>query len=276
MQTTEVTLSHIVADLAAEGDELYAVLKDMDTGFWTEVSSFKAWTVWDVVAHLHMADKMALASLQGESEFHRFMHTLGSGNLREVADKWLKQGRDHSPTGPEMLTIWRETFVALCTALGNADPEARYTWVGPSMKAKMMATARLMETWAHGWEVYDLMKLPRQQHERLHHIATIGIRTFAWTFNNRSLPVPEPQPYVELTSPGGDLWQWNERDPANMVRGSANDFCQVVTQVRNVADTELEVVGDIAQAWMQIAQCFAGPPEDPPAPGTRVPAPELP
>jgi hypothetical protein len=53
------------------------------------------------------------------------------------------------------------------------------------------------------------------------------------------------------------------------VRGDALEFCQVVTQTRNVADTALEVVGDVATRWMSIAQCFAGGPVDPPKPGER-------
>jgi hypothetical protein len=43
----------------------------------------------------------------------------------------------------------------------------------------------------------------------------------------------------------------------------------VVTQVRNIADTQLSVTGEAARRWMAIAQCFAGPPNDPPAKGAR-------
>jgi hypothetical protein len=43
----------------------------------------------------------------------------------------------------------------------------------------------------------------------------------------------------------------------------------VVTQVRNIADTKLRVIGETATSWMSIAQCFAGPPENPPPPGSR-------
>jgi hypothetical protein len=43
----------------------------------------------------------------------------------------------------------------------------------------------------------------------------------------------------------------------------------VVTQTRNLADTDLAVTGGIALQWLERAQCFAGPPEQPPAPGTR-------
>ena len=44
----------------------------------------------------------------------------------------------------------------------------------------------------------------------------------------------------------------------------------VVTQGCNIADTPLEVVGEIATRWMSIAQCFAGGPVDPPKPGERT------
>jgi len=69
--------------------------------------------------------------------------------------------------------------------------------------------------------------------------------------------------------PSGAVWAWGPPEADNFVEGSAVEFCQVVTQVRNVADTALRVVGATATQWMAIAQCFAGPPEDPPAPGSR-------
>ena len=39
--------------------------------------------------------------------------------------------------------------------------------------------------------------------------------------------------------------------------------------MRNIKDVNLDVVGNDANEWMSIAQCFAGPAEKPPAPGTR-------
>ena len=76
-------------------------------------------------------------------------------------------------------------------------------------------------------------------------------------------------PYVKLTAPSGEVWEWNDPSTTNFVEGSATEFCQVVTQTRNIADTRLRVVGETAKRWMAIAQCFAGPPEEPPAPGSR-------
>jgi uncharacterized protein (TIGR03084 family) len=76
-------------------------------------------------------------------------------------------------------------------------------------------------------------------------------------------------PYVRLTAPSGDTWEWGEPSETERIEGSAAEFCQVVTQTRNVADTALQLTGARAAAWMRVAQCFAGPPEQPPAPGTR-------
>jgi uncharacterized protein (TIGR03084 family) len=83
--------------------------------------------------------------------------------------------------------------------------------------------------------------------------------------------VPPTVPYVRLDGPGGETWEWNEPS-TDRVSGDAFAFCQVVTQTRNVADTTLVVQGDVAKHWMSIAQCFAGPPETPPAKGARHPA----
>ena len=53
----------------------------------------------------------------------------------------------------------------------------------------------------------------------------------------------------------------------NKITGNAEEFCQVVTQCRNIKDTNLECIGSIASTWMTIAQCFAGVSEVPPAKG---------
>ena len=95
------------------------------------------------------------------------------------------------------------------------------------------------------------------------------VRTYGWTFANRQAEPPGPAPYVKLTSPSGQIWEFNEPSADNYVAGDAAEFCHVVTQGRNIADVHLTVVGEPATQWMAIAQCFAGPPENPPAPGTR-------
>jgi uncharacterized protein (TIGR03084 family) len=76
-------------------------------------------------------------------------------------------------------------------------------------------------------------------------------------------------PHVVLTAPSGAIWTYGTQSDAERIDGKAEEFCQVVTQTRNVSDTSLKVTGPVATDWMSKAQCFAGPPAAPPAPGSR-------
>ena len=76
-------------------------------------------------------------------------------------------------------------------------------------------------------------------------------------------------PFLSLESPSGEIWHWNAPSNQSQIKGLAVDFASVVTQTRNVLDTELVIKGDDAVRWMSFAQCFAGPPENPPQPNTR-------
>lgn len=256
-------------DLTGEADDLHGLLATLGEADWARPTGFQKWTPWDVVAHLHFFDRFSLFALDGVSAFaarrDELVQKMGSG----VSNAEIARAEFGDLGASELLERWIESCHELAKRLGSADPELRLPWFGPDMGLRMFTTARLMETWAHGQEVYDLMKVPRVPTDRIKSIAVIGVKTFGWTFMNRGLDVPGPAPHVRLVAPSGELWEWNEANGNDAVRGSAVDFCHVVTQGRNIEDTELEVVGDVATRWMAIAQCFAGGPADPPKPGTR-------
>ncbi len=256
-------------DLRAEADELHAFLQTLEERDWGRPTAFLQWTPWDVVAHLHYFDRVSLLALEGEDSFAVKRDEMIQGISSGLSSAEIAR-RDFGDLNPaELLERWRETCHAMATQLGESDPKRRLPWFGPDMGVRMFTTARLMETWAHGQEVYDLMRVRRKDSDRIKHIATIGIKTFGWTFVNRGLEVPGRSPYVRLVAPSGEIWEWNEPSESERITGEASDFCHVVTQGRNIADTPLEVVGPIATRWMSIAQCFAGGPADPPKPGER-------
>ncbi|MBQ0721538.1 MAG: TIGR03084 family protein [Gammaproteobacteria bacterium] len=260
-------LTNIVADLRAEGDELYQFLLSLDESDWSRATTFKSWTINDVVAHLYFGDYLGVTSHQDGQAFKRFMAEVQSSGLTlaEFTRQWLDK-----LSGTEMLERWRGLFLEMCELFAASDPGLRLTWAGPDMGIQMFATARLMETWAHSWAIYDLLGAPHKQNDRIKHIATIGVKTYQWTFVNRGLTPPGPPPHISLRAPSGERWEWNAEQGDNNISGDAVEFCQVVTQVRNIADTRLKLNGDAAQQWMSIAQCFAGPAEEPPAKGLRT------
>jgi uncharacterized protein (TIGR03084 family) len=150
-----------------------------------------------------------------------------------------------------------------------AEPRKRVKWFGPDMSVLSSISARLMETWAHGQALYDLFSKTRVDTDRIKNIAIIGINTFGWTFANRGIEPPRVRPNVRLSAPSGALWEWLQADSDDLIEGAAVEFCQVVAQTRNIADTALKVTGQTATTWMAIAQCFAGLPQNPPPPGVR-------
>lgn len=256
-------------DFRVETDALHALLVTLDAADWQRPTRFKGWTIDDIVQHLHSGDLLAAASVAGPEHFARLRaasQALRDSGLNRVEETRHRLGE---LTGRRLLDRWHAEARALADRLAAMPPETRLKWAGPDMGVRMFATARQMETWAHGQAIYDLMDVAREPTNRLRNIAEIGVRTYGWTFANRGRPVPGPAPHVRLDAPSGAVWCWNDPATDNHVTGSALAFCQVVTQVRNVADTALQVTGAPARTWMALAQCFAGPPEDPPPPGTR-------
>lgn len=260
----------IAEDLLAEARELHAFLAELDAGVWEKPTPFKQWTPWDVVAHLHFFDRVSMLSLEGPEAFAQRRDELTQKMLAglSLADEARTELGHLAPA--DLLAQWIETCEEMARALGASDPKRRLPWFGPDMGVTMFTTARYMETWAHGQDVYDLLHHRRQHTDRIKHIAVIGMKTFGWTFINRGEEIPGPPPYVRLEAPSGAIWDFGEPSEEESIRGDAVDFCHVVTQGRNVQDTALEVRGAVATRWMSIAQCFAGGAVDPPAPGTRV------
>jgi uncharacterized protein (TIGR03084 family) len=261
----------VSVDLRDEVDELHDFLQTLKPGDWDRETGFMEWTPWDVVAHLHFFDLVSMVALEGEEPFANERKALIAGITKGLTSKEIGRERFADLDAAKLLDQWRSTAHALAEALGESNPKRRLPWFGPDMGVQMFTTARYMETWAHGQEVYDLVGASRTHTDRIKNIATIGMKTFGWTFVNRKMEVPGPPPYVRLVAPSGEIWEWNEPSEIECVRGHAVDFCQVVTQGRNIADTPLAVSGPVATKWMSIAQCFAGGPVDPPKPGSRGP-----
>ena len=257
------------ADFLAESETLYSLLADLADEDFGQATAFKGWTLNQVVGHLHMWNWAADLSLRDGEAFLAFFSSVSAqlreGDLGSFENRWLDGLK-----GRVLLAEWRKFYLPMAERFGAADPSARVAWAGPSMSVRSSITARLMETWAHGQAIYDLLGVVRQNEDRIRNIAVLGVNTYGWTFKVRNLEPPQPIPFVSLTAPSGAVWTFGEEHDAERIDGLAEEFCQVVTQTRNVADTRLRITGPNANAWMARAQCFAGRAEDPPPPGTRA------
>ncbi len=264
-----MVMVQLAADLRAEGDELHALLDNLSEADWQRPTPFKDWTVDYVMQHLLFGDWLNTLSLTDPEAFSAVMAQRKAARAEGRKAMGLEYTGLELGQGPELLHHWHDRLHKLCDLFADADPKTRMKWVGPDMSVRSAATARLMETWAHGQDVYDMLRRPRVPTDRIRNIATLGVNTYGWSFQNRGLEPPGPAPHVSLTAPSGATWTWNQGDPDNRIEGSALDFCHVVTQGRNIDEVDLQVTGETARQWMAIAQCFAGVPESPPPSGTR-------
>jgi uncharacterized protein (TIGR03084 family) len=247
----------MVADLRAESDELDALLADLAPTRWADPTPAPGWTIAHQIAHLLWTDRVALIAVTDEAGFAEVVEEAA----RNPAGFVDAGAEELAATPPDaLLADWRQTRTRLHDELLTVADGRKLPWFGPPMSAASMATARLMETWAHGLDVADALGVRRAPTARLRSIAHIGVRTrdFAFAINGLT-PPPEPF-HVKLSAPDGSTWSWGPDDAAQRVTGSAEDFCQLVTQRRPRSTLDVRAEGADAEKWLAIAQAFAGPP----------------
>ena len=250
-------LDNLLDDLAAEGDQLWNAVAGLDEAAWGTPTPAAGWDVSTQIAHLLWTDEVAAVAATDQQAWDQLVQQAVADPDGFVDAAALEVAR-LKPAA--LLARWGSARVALRTALRELPPGKKLPWFGPPMSAASMATARFMETWAHSLDVFAALGLDPVVTHRIRHVAHLGVRTRDFAFSVHRLPAPDEEFRVELTAPSGELWAWGPEGAAQRVRGSAYDFCLLVTQRCHRHNTDLVATGADADGWLDIAQCFAGPP----------------
>ncbi|MEA2446885.1 MAG: hypothetical protein QOK47_522 [Actinomycetota bacterium] len=258
-----VEIDTLCTDLYDEHASVDDLVVTLDDEAWDLPSPAKPWTIRDQISHLAYFDEQATLAIAEPARINESLTKIAK-DIQAFMDAPLELGR--ALPAKEVLTWWRGARTQMLRGFWTADHTARVPWFGPPMSLASFISARIMETWAHGQDVADALEIEREPTVRLKHVCHLGVRARhnSYAANGREFPGGDVK--VELAAPSGETWSWGE-DPTNMVRGSAQDFCLVVTQRRHLDDTDLIVEGPLATEWLSIAQAFAGPPGDGRAPG---------
>ena len=260
-------------DFRDESDALATVLEGRSEAEWNRPTLFKDWTANDVIRHLHhwnRAADLTLADPDGFHDLRRRFRERQAAVGRGAAEAAMVGGLG----GQALLDDWRGFYHPMAERWAAVDPPAS----GSPGSARTCPRARRSPraSWRPGRTgraIFDLFGVEREEHDRIRNVVVLGVNTYGWTWAVREREAPGPMPHLRLTAPSGAVWEYGEDDGENRIEGPAVAFAQVVAQTRNVADTGLRVTGRVATDWMAHAQCFAGPPETPPPPGARHPAP---
>ncbi|MEU8628644.1 TIGR03084 family metal-binding protein [Streptomyces sp. NPDC048669] len=249
--------SAVLDDLRSESEELDLLVAGLSAPQWAGATPAAGWTVAHQVAHLSWTDEVALLSVTDPGRF-------GDEVAQALRDPegFVDEGAGavvaaYAPGA--LLTHWRTGRERLQEALRAAPAGTRFPWYGPPMSVASMATGRLMETWAHGQDVADALGVTRTPTARLRHVARIGVRARDYAFLVRGIEAPGEEFRVELEGPGGELIAYGPEGAAQRVTGPLHDFCLLVTQRAHRDDLAVRAEGADADAWLGIAQAFAGP-----------------
>jgi uncharacterized protein (TIGR03084 family) len=253
------TIAELLTDLDAESADLDAVISGRPGDDWMRDTPAAGWTVAHQIAHLSWTDHMACLSATDPDAFVAELTRAVSDPehfVDRAAEAWL------APPA-EMRERWRAGRARLVGALTAADPKSRLPWYGMGMSPSSMATGRIMETWAHGQDVADALGVTRMPTARLRHVAHLATRTVGFSFEAHGRDDPGRPVRLELLAPDGTVWIYGPHDAGDVVTGSALDFCLVATHRRHRDDVRLTAVGEVADAWLDVVQTFAGPPGQP-------------
>jgi uncharacterized protein (TIGR03084 family) len=250
-------LETLLADLKAEGDQLYAAVSGLDDEGWAMPTPAEGWTVTTQIAHLLWTDETATTAATDKEKWDEIV-LQALGDPTGFVDACAHEVARLQPQ--TLLVRWVAARSELADALRGFPEGQKMPWFGPPMSPTSMATARFMETWAHALDVYDALGKRPEPTDRIRHVAHLGVRTRDFAFGVHELEPPAEEFRVELTAPSGERWTWGPEDAAQRVTGTALDFCLLVTQRIHRTNTDLVAEGADAEKWLGIAQAFAGPP----------------
>jgi uncharacterized protein (TIGR03084 family) len=250
-------LDAVLAGLAAEGDRLDALVSQLDEQGWRTPTPAQGWDVAHQIAHLAWTDEGAIAAATDKAAWDAIV-------LAAIADPDgfvdVEAARGAATEPAALLGRWRSSRERLARTLAELPEGTRIPWYGPPMSATSMATARFMETWAHGRDVAEALGETLPPDDGVRHVVHLGVRTRDFSFRTNDLEPPSEEFRIVLTLPGGETVTYGPEDATQAVQGSAYDFALLVTRRANRADLDLLATGTDADRWLDIAQAFAGPP----------------
>lgn len=247
-------MREILEDLRAEQDSLRALLLGLREAQWDLPSPAEGWSLRDCVSHIAHIDEVAAQILRGD------LSPLEEAKRVLMGFNEIGVNRGRSMDSREILEWWEKARLEMLERLSGLDPKSRIPWFAMPMSAKAFATARLMETWAHGLDVLDALGRTSLDTDRLRHVALLACLARPWAYQVHGLPAPATALRVELHLPSGKLWTYGPEEAPDIIRGSASEFCRVAVRRLHHKDTSLEAHGAEALRFLEIAQTYAGSP----------------
>lgn len=241
----------ILSDLVAEQQYLDQFLQRISLKDWDRPTRAAGWTIRDTISHLADSEELAASVVTGDGsdQLARYRKTTDLDAIRQEA---VERGRDMRPQ--DVIEWWRGGRAKVVEPLSHMDPSHRLEWIAGSLSARTLATSRLMETWAHGLDIYDAMEAEIEDTPRIRHICWLGWKSLPYAFKMAGEDFAPVR--VELIGPGYAKWVYGPDDTENLIKGSASDWARLVVDRLSFADTRLKITGDAAHIAVEVARAY--------------------
>ena len=235
----------LLNDLAAEHQVLDDLVAPLPPEMWATPSPSPGWTLAHQIHHLDVSEGAALLALTGHSD-----------QVFAPTGRWPDRPLPADPT--EVLDNWRTSRAASLETMAGLDAKSPVIWGDGPMTCRSFATARLMETWAHGLDCFTTLGVEPVDTDRLRHVAHLGYRSLPYAFRSQGVnpPVPLSELRLELTSPSGQNWTYGDENAPQSITGTAAHWCRVATRRMPPKESDLIATGPLAQAVLSVARAY--------------------
>lgn len=242
-------MREILSDLVAEQQFLDQSLQRIPIKNWDRVTPSKPWTVRDTISHLADFAELAADTLAGGTRVKEFQAATDLDALRKRA---IQKGRGMRPQ--DVIEWWRGGRAKVIEPLSHMSEDDRVEWIEGTMSARTFATFRLMETWAHGLDIYHALGIEVEDTTRIRHVCWLGWKTLPYAFKAAGLHYSPIR--VEVIGPGYAKWVYGPEDTDDLIKGSASDWARIVVRRVSPNKTRLKVTGELAEKALEVAQAY--------------------
>ena len=201
-----------------------------------------------------MSDEAALGSVNGQGR--EMFEGVMSDPDRALAGQ-AAAAKERTPG--EILEWWRQARGNVLAGLRALPDGARVWWGIGEMSATSLATARLMECWAHGLDCFAALGFEAVDTDRIRHVCHLGYRTLptAFDFASRAMPAPRDELRLELIGPDGSTWRFGPDHAPQVITGSAGEWARLCVRRLPLGDaTTLRADGPLAEGALEVAKAY--------------------
>ena len=239
-------MNEILSNLVAEQQLLDQYLQSIPVRNWDTKTSFKNWNITAHVSYLSALEDLGYNALKKKgSDFNKYK---GPKGLEKFEKEAIAKGKDMRPQ--DVIEWWRMSRASVIESLAKCTPGKKITWWKNEIDCRTFAVTKLAETWAHSLDVYESMNKDYEDTVRVEHIALYG-----WLNAENATKLNKSKfedLRIELIGPEYKAWQFGNENSKNTIKGSAGDWCRVVTgrTAKNFKPT-LTTEGDFASKFLK-------------------------